>query len=404
MARTMTLPKIGVNMTEAIVDSWYVKEGDRIAEGDAILLAETDKATQDIYATDSGVVGKLLAKEGDKVQIGEPILLLLDEGEVFSEETVIIKQDAAAPAVKAEKVPDKADAAMKPLPAAGVRERKRISPLARKLAKELGIDIDKLTPAEPGKRIVKADVLAYAEAQKKPSYAEQAAPVSGEVLEVVPMRGIRKVIAERMSASNLERPSAALTISVDAAGMMALREAFGQDGRRVGYNEIIAKACARALTRHRMLNARLGGDGIEVLRDVNIGIAVDTDRGLVVPVIRNADGKTLSQMADELASLVQAVKENRAKPEDLSGGTFTITNLGMLGIEEFTAVINPPECAILAVGALRRVFVPDEDGNPVVRSEMKMTLSFDHRIVDGAPAARFLQDVKRYLENPVIML
>lgn len=403
MARTMTLPKIGVNMTEAIVDSWYIKEGDRIGEGDAILLAETDKATQDIYATDSGIVAKLLAKEGDKVQIGDPILLLLDEGETFSEETVIIRQDAAAPAVKAEKEPDKANAALRPLPVGSAKERKRISPLAKKLAKELGIDIDKLAPAEPGKRIVKADVLAYAQAQK-PSYAEQAAVASGEVLEVVPMRGIRKVIAERMSASNLEKPSAALTISVDAAGMTALREAFRQDGRRVGYNEIIAKACARALTRHRMLNARLGEDGIEVLRDVNIGIAVDTDRGLVVPVIRNADGKTLSQISDELASMVQAVKENRAKPEDLTGGTFTITNLGMLGIEEFTAVINPPECAILAVGALRRVFVPDEDGNPVVRSEMKMTLSFDHRIVDGAPAARFLQDVKRYLENPVIML
>lgn len=400
MARIMTLPKIGVNMTEAVVDSWFVKEGDRVSEGDAILLAETDKATQDIYATDSGVVAKLLVKEGERVQIHDPILVLVDEGEAISDETVMVKQDVNAPAQKTVKEPVEKSAVQKSVQ---TREKARISPLAKKLAREMEIDIDELTPAEPGKRIVKADVLAYA-GSGKPAADKQDIVATDDILEVIPVRGIRKVIAERMSASNLEKPSAALTISVDAKGMTALRDAFRQDGRRIGYNEIIAKACARALSGHRMLNARLGEGGIQVLRAINIGIAVDTDRGLVVPVIQDTEQKTLGEISDDLSVKVQAVKENRATPEDLSGGTFTVTNLGMLGIEEFTAVINPPECAILAVGALRRVFVPDEDGNPVVRSEMKMTLSFDHRIVDGAPAARFLHDVKRYLENPVIML
>ncbi len=398
MTRTMTLPKIGVNMTEAVVDSWFVKEGDRVREGDAILLAETDKATQDIYATDSGIVAKLLVKEGDNVQIHDPIMVLVDEGEAFSDETVMIKKDENVSAEKTVKDFVEKSVVKKPVQTG---EKKRISPLAKKLAREMKIGIDELTPAEPGKRIVKADVLDYA-CSRKPAGDKQYA--TNDILEVVPVSGIRKVIADRMSASNLEKPSAALTISVDAKGMTALREAFRHNGRRIGYNEIIAKACARALSEHRMLNTRLGEGGIEVLRAINVGIAVDTDKGLVVPVIKNTDSKTLGEISDDLNVKVQAVKENCATQEDLSGGTFTITNLGMLGVEEFTAVINPPECAILAVGALRQVFVPDEYGNPIVRSEMKMTLSFDHRIVDGAPAARFLNDVKRYLETPVIML
>lgn len=400
MAKTMTLPKIGVNMTEAVVDSWFVKVGDRISEGDAIFLAETDKATQDIYATESGIVAKLLVNEGDKVQIHDPIMVLVDEGETLSEEAVMEKEEQ--PIQQAEKAAEKP--AHKPaLPVAAEKgDKARISPLAKKLAREMGIDVGSIAPGEPGKRIVKADVLAFA-SRKQTTQAPAAVPAGG-VMEVIPMRGIRKVIAERMTESNLQKPSAALTISVDALGMISLREAFKKDGRRIGFNEIIAKACARALINHRIVNARMGEGSIEVLRDINIGVAVDTEKGLVVPVIRSADQKSLSEIADDLSAKAQAVKENRATPEDLSGGTFTVTNLGMLGIESFTAVINPPECAILAVGALRRVFVPDDNGNPVVRDEMKMTLSFDHRIVDGAPAAWFLHDVKRYLENPVIML
>jgi pyruvate dehydrogenase E2 component (dihydrolipoamide acetyltransferase) len=186
--------------------------------------------------------------------------------------------------------------------------------------------------------------------------------------------------------------------------MMILREKFKEINRNIGFTDIVVKACARAIEDHRIMNSRLLKESIEVLSEINIGVAMDTDKGLVVPVIKQTNRKTLSEISDELKNKAEAAKDNHLSSDDLAGGTFTVSNLGMLGITNFTAVINPPECAILAVGAIQRTFVPDNDNNPTLRSYMNMTLSFDHRIVDGAPAARFLNDVKRYIENPVTML
>lgn len=404
MPRTMTLPKIGVNMTEAVIDEWFVKEGDTVSEGDAIFLAETDKATQDIYATDSGIVGKLLVSEGEKVEIHQPIMELLDEDEAhMDEEKISVPVAQAAPAAEEVKV-QAAKAAVKPAVSAD-GTRVSISPLAKKLAKERGIDIADLKPGAPGKRIVKADVLAYTPPVKAQMPERTALDIpDDDVIEAIPMSGMRKLIASRMSESNIQKPSAALTLTVRADAIVALRVQCKARDITLSYNDILVHVCARALSEHRCINAVLDGDEIKLLRHINIGVAVDSPRGLVVPVIKDADRKSLREVAGEFSSKVLAIKENTIDVGDLGGGTFTITNLGMFEIEQFVPVINPPECCILAVGAMKRGFVPGENDAPLAVTNMKLTLVFDHRIVDGAPAAKFLQSVKNYVECPEMLL
>ena len=404
MPKEMTLPKIGVNMTEAVICEWKVGVGDKVAKDDLIMVAETDKALQEIFATDSGIVEKLRCEEGDTVACNAPIILLKEDGEESeaeeaSEKTGTKPKAAEAKPAGAKLAPMEEETTNVPMP----EDRVKISPLAKKTAKERGIDIRDLKPREEGKRIVKSDVPDYAEAGPTadlPPVGE----VSEEISKHIPISATRRVISERMGISNREKPSAALTASADASGMIALIETYRRHGKQAGYSAFLAQACAKALKLHPILNARMGENSIEILNHINVGIAVDSQKGLVAPVIRDADRKTLEGIAADLQDKVAAIRENRSNPDDLSGGTFTVTNLGMFGVESFTAVINPPECAILAVGGVRQVFVPGPQGQPVLRSEIKMTLSFDHRIVDGAPAARFLQDVAKYVENPVLML
>lgn len=400
MPKEMTLPKIGVNMTEAVICEWKVGVGDKVDKDDLIMVAETDKALQEIFATESGTVTKLLYEEGDTVACNAPIMLLYEEGEEpGAEETPEKAGEKPEPAeeqpVDTKPAPMEAETDNVPMPA----DRVKISPLAKRTARERGIDINDLCPKEVGKRIVKSDVPDYAEADT----TAELSPV-GEVSERIPLSATRRVIGERMGQSNREKPSAALTVSADASGMMALINTYKRHGRQVGYSAVLAQVCAKALKLHPTLNARMGEGAIEIMKHIHVGVAVDSQKGLVVPVIRDANTKSLEEIAADLGEKVAAIRENRSNADDLSGGTFTVTNLGMFGVESFTAVINPPECAILAVGGIRQVFVPGAQGQPVLRNEIKMTLSFDHRIVDGAPAARFLRDVVTFIENPVLML
>ena len=409
----MTLPKIGVNMTEAIIDEWFVKPGDVIEKGDAILLAETDKATQEIFATESGVVEKLLAEQGDNIEIHQPILSLIDDGEENPAEENLAKdamqEEQVAPVKRAdgkENVILAKSQTPQAIKSTG-GERVKISPLAKKLAKEKEIDISELKPSAPGKRIVKNDVLNFTPPVSQTTAMRQSTMLSideQDVLETIPLSGVRKVIANRMSESNLEKPCAALTLTVIADEIVRVREMFKEHDIKVSYNDIITKIVAQSLCKHRNINAVLNGDSIQMLKHVNIGIAVDSERGLVVPVIKDADKKSIRQIAQDFSEKVTAIRENTISGEDLTGGTFTITNLGMFEIEEFTPIINPPECCILAVGAMKKVFVPDEQERPKLVTEMKLTLVFDHRIVDGAPAAKFLQCVKHYIECPEFLL
>ncbi len=403
MSKTMALPKIGVNMTEAIVDTWYVTPGDKIKEGDPILLAETDKATQDIYATESGIIGKLLVEQGDRVQIHDPIMLLLDDGETMDKETVLIEQDTKAPAE--EQHSERTSVIQNPKTAFGARLK--ISPLAKKLAHELRIDINLLKPEAPGKRIVKKDVMAFEAQSVKTVQPVKSVPLSicdDGVLERIRLSPIRKVIASRMSESNLDKPSAALTLTAQADAVIALRERFKSRDMKVGYNDIFVKIVGQALREHRNINAVINGEEIIRLSHINIGVAVDSERGLVVPVIRDADEKNIRQIADDFASKIAGIRENKINGDDLTGGTFTITNLGMFEIEQFVPIINPPECCILAIGSMKKEFVPDENDLPKLITAVKLTLVFDHKIVDGAPAARFLQAIKRYVECPELLI
>lgn len=406
MAKKMALPKIGVNMTEAVITKWLVKPGDEIKDGDPVLEAETDKSTQEIYATESGVVAVLLAAEGETVQCYQDILVLAEEGETYAESGAETKPAAAE--MTPETVPAAAafvqQIAESAVLAAAHTVRIRVSPLAKKTAKDLGIDLSMVQPAQPGARIVKKDVLAFAFARPAVQIpAAQTASV-GENLEAIPMSPMRKTIAARMSESNLTKPCAALTLTANAEALLALREQYKQKNIKISLDALLARIAASALSKHRNINTVLEGDTILVKRDINVGIAVDTPKGLTVAVVKNADQKPLTGIAEELSRMAGAAQESRLAPEDMAGGTFTITNLGMFGIEQFTPIINPPECCILSVGAIKREFVPDEAGLPVIESRIAMTLVFDHRIVDGAPAAKFLRDIKELVEMPALLL
>ena len=398
MAKKMALPKIGVNMTEAVITKWLVKTGDTIKDGDPVLEAETDKSTQEIYATESGVVAKLLAAEGETVQCYQDILVLTAEGETYTENSAAEKP-AASP--KADAVVQKPLADM--TSAAVYSAKIRVSPLAKKTAKDMGIDLRMVQPETPGARIVKKDVLAFG--NTRPSVSAVAVTASvGENMQVIPLTPTRKTIAARMSESNLTKPCAALTLTANAEELLALREQYKQKGIKISIDAILARIAGNLLAKHRNINTVLEGDSILVKRDINIGVAVDTPKGLTVAVVKNTDQKPLIMIAEELSRMAGAAQESRLSGDDMTGGTFTITNLGMFGIEQFTPIINPPECCILSVGAIKREFVPDDDGLPMVQSRFQMTLVFDHRIVDGAPAAKFLRDFKELVEMPALML
>jgi pyruvate dehydrogenase E2 component (dihydrolipoamide acetyltransferase) len=308
----------------------------------------------------------------------------------------------------------------------------KISPLARKLAMELGLDYTRIVPSKPGGRIEREDVLSHAADMKAMGEAvprrpqapgetpgaaaaapgetprtEPAAAGAGQVGrseaggELIPLQGTRKVIAQRMLESVRGTARAALFSSADASGLFARRGKLNEKGTKIGYTDMFVMAAAKALAEFPALNSRMEGNAIRVPRDINVGVAVDTEHGLMVPVIRNADRKGIAAISGELAEKAERARARKSTREDISEGTFTVTNLGMYGVESFVPIINPPECAILAVGAILRRPVAVKDRDAVeVRPVCALTLVFDHRIVDGAPAARFLQKVKELIENP----
>lgn len=403
MATEVTMPKLGLTMEEGTILSWGRKAGESVEKGEPLLVIQTDKVEYEVEAPASGIVLKTLANEGDVIPTGQVIALIGKAGE---------KAEEAAPAPAAPKAaaaPQPAGTA--PQSVSGGDGRVFISPLARKLAQEMGVDYTKIQGSGPKGRIVKDDILRAAQAAPaeaaRPAATGPAPAATEKILETIPVRGMRKVIAGRMAASWSSAPHVTEVIDVDATRIVGMREAnkaVWEEVFRVTvtYNDIFVHQVARAIRRFPRVNARLNGDAIEVLADVNIGVAVNVEGGLMVPVIRDADQKDLGQIAREGQDLARRAREGGLSPDELKGSTFTVTNLGAYGIQVFTPIIDLPNCCILGIGKITETPVV-VGGEIAVRDIVYLSLSFDHRVIDGAPAAEFLALLKKTLENPHVV-
>jgi pyruvate dehydrogenase E2 component (dihydrolipoamide acetyltransferase) len=398
-------------MESGTIVRWLKSEGDQVEKGEPLYELDTEKVTQEVEADASGVLLKILAGEGEEIEVGKAIAVIGEEGEDVpyaepeAKEAKEAKEEPAEAAAESENGrPEEAEApaAAEPQvsePAAADGGRVKASPLARRIARERGIDLRSLRGTGPEGRIVAEDVE-HAEVAPAP-----AAEPAGEA-EVIPLTGIRKTIARRMTEA-WEAPAFQITMTADMSAAIRLREALvarmGEGDAKPTYSDILTKVCAVALMRHRAVNALFAGDEIHIQPTANVGIAVAIPNGLVVPVLRSCETKTIPQLAAERADVVARTRENKLKQEDLEGGTFTISNLGMFGVERFVAVLNPPQAAILAVGAIEERAVV-RDGELVARPVMELTLTCDHRSIDGATASEFLRTVKQFLEEPGLAL
>lgn len=431
MAEIIRMPKMSDTMTEGVLAKWHKKVGDKVSSGDLVAEIETDKATMDFESFQEGTLLYIGPEEGDAVPVdgiiavlgeeGEDYKALLEEeekksaggGEAKQEETAGEKEDKEED--QEEKKNEEKQQPAEDDDEGEVSEdtdgkRIKASPLARKIAKERGIDLSKVKGSAAGGRIVKKDVESYEPEEAAPAAAESkrgvAAVVAGqESFEEVKVSQMRKTIARRLSESKFGAPHFYLTVTVNMDQAIESRAKLNElSPVKISFNDLILKAAAAALRQHPNVNSSWLGDKIRYNHHINIGVAVAVDEGLLVPVVRFADAKSLSQIAAEVKEFAQKAKDKKLQPSDWEGSTFTISNLGMFGIEEFTAIINPPDSCILAVGGIRKVPVVKDDGTIAPGNEMKMTLSCDHRVVDGATGAAFLQTLKSMLEDPLRML
>jgi pyruvate dehydrogenase E2 component (dihydrolipoamide acetyltransferase) len=399
-------------MTEGKIVSWNKKVGDKIKPGDVLADVETDKATMELESYNEGVLLHIGVAAGSAVQVEGILAVIGKEGEDFA--SLLTDAPKATPAneAAADVTSVATTAPTQSAPAevsSSSDERIKASPLAKKIAADKGIDISKLSGSGDGGRVVKKDVDQYTPAAASTSKAS-AAPImnfvaSGEEGHTdIELTQMRKTIARRLSESMYNAPHFYLTMEMNMDNAIAARNAINEVSPvKVSFNDMIIKACAAALRQHPDVNSSWMNDFIRRNHHIHIGSAVAMPDGLIVPVIKFADQKSLSQIAAETKSLYTKAKEKKLQPPEFSGNTFTISNLGMMDIEQFTAIINPPDSCILAVGMIKEVVVKKANGFDVT-SVMKVTLSSDHRSVDGAVAASFLQTLKKFIENPVTML
>lgn len=400
MPLVMNMPKIGVNMTEVKVVEWIAKIGDLVKEGAPLFTAETDKVLQEIPSTVNGILAKIIALEGATIKLKDPVAVFLEEGEEISEE-VSFEQSGSLEEIEPVQsaVPAKVNVSSNIEQSSSGRVR--ISPLAKVIASEMGIDLRLVKPGQPGERITKADILKAAAV----SSGVTCDSVKASAVQTISYSGTRQTIGNRMLDSVQTKPSVPLTLSVDVTNLVEWRKNLQNEDIKVSYNDLLVYITARALKKFPIINSRLNDQVIDLLENVNIGVAVDAANGLVVPVIREADKKTVEQISKDFQAKLNRINTGQMVLEDITGGTFTITNLGMFEIEQFSPIINPPECAILAVGSIvRQPVVIDDQDTIQVRPIMKLTLVFDHRLVDGGPAAKFLQQLKKYVEMPLKLL
>lgn len=412
MVSEIILPQLGDTMTEGTIVAWHKREGEWVAQGEPLFEVLTDKATLEVEATTAGYLRRILHGAGETVPVAQPIGYLsatLEEplpGEGGDEVTKwqgdTETESAPVPVSRPEPVTPSAPA------------RVVASPRARRLAETAGVDLAWVTPASRSGRIVEADVQRFLAQQAAAPVEACPAPVpeapppamaAGPAVSAIPFTGIRQRIAERMAQSHREVARVTLTTEADATELVALRRRLNarQPELQVSYTDLLVKIVALALRRHPVLNSTLVGDAIRVLPHIHIGLAVDTERGLLVPVLRDADQKGIAAIGREARELAERARVGQLSPDELRGSTFTLTNLGMYDIDAFTPLVNPPETAILGVGRIVEKPVAVQ-GQIALRHMLTLSLSFDHRVVDGGPAARFLQEIKHLVEEPGLML
>jgi len=362
-----------LTMKEGTVVQWFRKEGEAVQKGEPLVEILSEKVTYDMEAPEAGVLRKILATEGENVPIDQAIGIITTPDEAIPEaEMATLAAKAKVQEVEVTKPETPAETGRVPA-----------SPAAKRLAKELGVDLAQVAGTGPEGRIVEDDVKRFA----------QHLVAKPRVREVVPLVGIRKTTAERVSLSARTAPHSTITMEVDMSKVERLRQRTD-----ASYTDVLVKAVAQALKEHMYMNSTLENDQIKVFEDINVGVAVATEKGLVVPVVHNADKKTLSEVTATLKELIAKTKGDKLAKDDVTGGTFTITNLGMYGVDTFIPIINPPEAAILGVGRIaQRPMV--ENGEIKIKPITQLSLSYDHRIVDGAPAAQFLQKIRQILET-----
>ncbi len=400
MATTVVLPKQGMTMTEGTITEWFVGDGDTVAEGTLLYSFETEKVTYEVQAEAAGTL-RIVAPVETTIAAGGVAAYILAAGEELPADAGAAPS-AAAPPPPAAPAPAKPEAAAAPRAAGG---RVKASPAAKKLAAEHDLDIATVPGSGPGGRVVVEDVQ-KAIAAAPPPAAAAPPPLEG----AIPYKGMRRTVGQRMHESLQSMAQLTLTMDVDMTRAAALRvdliEAWESEGVRLTYTPLALRAAALALRDLPRVNVTLDGDTVRVQPEVHVGIAVALEEGLIVPVIRNADAKSLRRIAVEAAELSAKARDGGLTPDDLTGGTFTVTALGMFGIDAFTPIVNPPQAAILGIGQVadRPVLVGESGTQIERRAFMTVSLTIDHRILDGAPGAQYLQAFRRYLERPALLL
>ena len=382
MITKIVMPKLDQAMEKGTIGEWLKKEGDRVEKGEPILRIDVDKASFELEAERSGYLRKILYGEGETVEVGKVIAYISDSMDEAIPEEEPITVEEAKPVKEVEKVEE---------------VEVKASPLAKKLAREKGIDLSKVKGSGPGGRILAKDVLAYIESLEKPVEHK-----------IIPLSKIRRITAERMSLSKRTIPHFYVQVDVDASELIKLRQSLIPEveklvGVKLAYDDLIMKATAIALREFPILNSTFEENSVKIFPSIDICLAISVDDELVAPVMREVDKKRISEIAKERAELVKRAREHRLEPKDVRGGSFTISNVGMFGVDWLAAIINPPQAAILSIGAIKDTPIV-KDGRIEIKKVMKLVLSVDHRVADGAVGCRFLGRIKELLENPYILL
>ena len=404
MAQEVKMPQLGLTMEEGTIETWHKKEGDKVAKGEILLEIATDKITSEIESEFDGVVLKLIAAEGEDVPVQGVIAIIGEEGE-----QVDTGSKPADPIEESKVQESSREVAVRSETLASVTSaggRVKISPLAKKTAEKMGIDYTSLAGSGPGGRIIQQDVL---DAKDKVVVKEEKAPV--QIVQEVKkeggtvLKGMRKVVAERMLQSHLEIPPVTQNMKIDVTKLIEFRKSVNEtrEEKKFSINDFVLKAVAKALAKNPHIMVSLIDGQIFQNSNVNIGMAVSTDTGLIVPVINDADKLSLEALSSKAKDLALRARENKIDMDEYKGSTFTVSNLGMFGVESFTPIINQPDAAILGVCSVEDELAL-EDGVVVQKKKMKISLTYDHRLLDGAVAAKFQQEIKKLLENPMEIL